>query len=316
MSTFADIFTSRQLETLNTFSDLVQEASKKVTLDAKIASLSDIPTFLKNSGISAYSDAIATYLSLVVDRCTDYWSSICSWHTSGEKIGHTFGRQAIPMVWDFAEANPFSKSSGNFQGAIDWVAKVIEISSCNTPGIAKQQDATTIVDGLANPLISTDPPYYDNIGYADLSDFFYIWLRHSISSIYPELFDTMLVPKAQELIATPFRFEGNKSKAREFFESGLGKAFEQMRNIQHPEYPLTVYYAFKQSESEDEDEKDSKTLFATASTGWETMLEGLIKAGFTITGTWPMRTEMMIAVLVKVRMLSPPPLFSSADHVP
>src|SRR5258708_33028200 len=145
------------------------------------------------------------------------------------------------MIWDFGEANPLSNSGGNFQGAVDWVAEVIKLSPCNAPGEAKQRDAMTIINGVAHPLISTDPPYYDNIGYADLADFFYVWLRRSLNSVYPELFKTMLVPKAQELVATPYRFGGSRSKAREFFEMGLGKAFERMREVQHPEYPLTVY---------------------------------------------------------------------------
>src|SRR5207302_453420 len=198
---------------------------------------------------NAYADAVATYLAIALDKAADYWSSLCSWHTTGEKISHTFTRQAIPMVWDFTEANPLSSSSGNFQGTIEWAAQVIAASSCNAPGEAKQRDATTSIEGITQPLISTDPPYYDNIGYADLSDFFYVWLRRSLHTVYPDLFRTMLVPKAQELIATPYRFEGNKSKAQEFFETGLEHAFERMRVVQHPNYPLTVYYAFKQAES-------------------------------------------------------------------
>lgn len=161
-----------------------------------------------------------------------------------------------------------------------------------------QRDAMTTVNGTTQLLISTDPPYYDNIGYADLSDFFYVWLRRSLRSVYPELFSTMLVPKAQELVATPYRFNGNKSDAQKFFETGLQKAFEHMRSIQNPECPLTVYYAFKQEESEasldDEDisSENANSAKLTASTGWETMLEGLVRAGFTITGAWPMRTEL------------------------
>jgi len=165
-------------------------------------------------------------------------------------------------------------------------------------GHVKQLDATVTDNLPADFIVSTDPPYYDNIGYADLSDFFYVWLRRSLNRIYPDLFKTMLVPKAQELVATPYRFGGSKSKAQEFFETGLGKAFERMREVQHPDYPLTVYYAFKQAESEvDENEENGErsngnSSKATASTGWETMLEGLIRSGFTITGTWPIRTEM------------------------
>ncbi len=289
LSTFGDLFTTRQLVALTTLSDLISEARDKVVSDARIA---DFPLD------GAYADAVATYLALAVDRLADRNSTICSWDTGYVKVRNTFARQAIPMVWDFAEANPFSESTGNFLGAINWVAKVIEQSPSCTPGEASQRDAMTTANGIIHPLISTDPPYYDNIGYADLSDFFYVWLRRSLKSIYPELFRTMLVPKAQELVATPYRFEGSKLKAQHFFETGLQKAFEHMRTIQSPEYPLTVYYAFKQAESETETdgkEESSKHEYdskVTASTGWETMLEGLISSGFAITGTWPMRTEM------------------------
>ncbi len=295
MSTFADIFTSRQLLALTTFSDLVQEARDKVLIDIQVAGMSVDDTSLNNNGISAtaYADAVATYLAIAVDRLADRNSSICTWDTGYTKVRNTFARQALPMTWDFAEANPFSESTGNFQGAVDWVVEVIQESSCNAPGKMKQQDATDILNDFGYPLISTDPPYYDNIGYADLSDFFYVWLRRSLNNIYPGLFSTMLVPKSQELIATPFRFNGNRGRAQEFFEAGLGKAFERMRSIQNPEYPLTIYYAFKQSEAEVDEGEETNTLFALASTGWETMLEGLIKAGFTISGTWPIRTEMM-----------------------
>src|SRR5713101_2153705 len=301
MSRYADIFTPRQLVALTTFSDLVQEAREKVLKDASIAGLSFDGVSLDNdgTGANAYADAVTTYLAIAVDRLADRSSSICSWDTGYVKVRNTFARQAIPMVWDFAEANPLSESTGNFYGAIAWVAEVVEASSCNAPGKAQQCDATTSINMIAHPLISTDPPYYDNLGYADLSDFFYVWLRRSLQDIYPDLFKTVLVPKAQELVATPYRFDGNKKKAQEFFEAGLGKAFERMRAAQHPDYPLTVYYAFKQAESEAEgDEGDEvgnngSRVKVTASTGWETMLEGLIRSGFTITGTWPIRTEMV-----------------------
>jgi len=300
MPTYADLFTPRQLVALTTFSDLVQEAREKVLKDASIAGLFFDGVSLNNegTGANAYSDAVATYLAMAVDRLADRNSTICSWDVTRDSTRNTFARQAIPMVWDFAEANPLSESTGNFYGAIAWVAEVVEASSCNAPGKAQQCDATTSINMIAHPLISTDPPYYDNIGYADLSDFFYVWLRRSLQDIYPDLFKTVLVPKAQELVATPYRFGGDRKKAQEFFEVGLGKAFERMRAVQHPEYPLTVYYAFKQAESEAEgDEGDEvnngSSVKVTASTGWETMLEGLIRSGFTITGTWPIRTEMV-----------------------
>lgn len=296
ISTFADLFTPRQLVAVTTFSDLVQEARERVRTDAILAGLPPDDVRLNTGGIGAtsYADAVATYLAIAVDRLADRNSTICSWDTGYIKVRNTFARQAIPMAWDFAEANPMSKSTGNFLGAVDWVAEVTQLSPCYALGETKQRDATATVNGIVHPMICTDPPYYDNIGYADLSDFFYVWLRRSLNKIYPDLFSTILVPKAQELVATPYRFEGNKNKAQQFFATGLGKAFEHMRAIQHPDYPLTVYYAFKQSESEaDEDDNSNGNASANvASTGWETMLEGLIKAGFTIMGTWPMRTEM------------------------
>ncbi|KAF0250483.1 MAG: hypothetical protein FD167_109 [bacterium] len=273
-----DLFTNRQLVALTTFSDLVSEARKKVTKDSE-----------NNS--TDYANAIATYLAFAVDRLADRNSAICSWDVSRDSTRNTFGRQAIPMVWDFAEANPFSESTGNFLGALDWIIKVVEKSPAQPFGFVKQIDATSSKSQKSNILISTDPPYYDNIGYADLSDFFYIWLRCCLSEHYPELFGTMLVPKAAELIAAPYRFGGNKKKAQEFFEEGLSKAFSQMRKIQHTDYPLTVYYAFKQAET-DEDEEQNNSSEILASTGWETMLEGLIKAEFLIDGTWPMRSEL------------------------
>ena len=282
MATFGDIFTLRQLVALTTFSDLIQEARSQILLDAKIAGL--------GSG-SAYADAVSTYLTLAIDGLADRNSTICSWNISRDNIRNTFARQAIPMIWDFAEANPFSDSSGNFLGAISWVAEVIKQSPCGIQGKAIQRDAMISASNITQPLISTDPPYYDNIGYADLSDFFYVWLRRSLSTIYPDLFATMLVPKAQELVATPYRFNGSKGEAQKFFETGLQKAFERMRTIQHPDYPLTVYYAFKQAESETDMNEEEDGIKVTASTGWETMLEGLIRSGFTISGTWPIRTE-------------------------
>src|SRR5438094_5686102 len=229
MPTYGDLFSPRQLVVLTTFSDLVQEAREKVLADANVVSLPADNVSLNDGGVgaNAYADAVATYLAIALDKGADYWSSICSWHSGRDTIRNTFARQALPMVWDFAEANPLSDSTGNFQGAIDWVAEVVASSSSNAAGVVKQLDATTTIEGVTHPLISTDPPYYDNIGYADLSDFFYIWLRRSLNTVYPDLFKTMLVPKAKELVATPYRFGGSRSKAQEFFETGLGQAFEQ-----------------------------------------------------------------------------------------
>jgi putative DNA methylase len=297
LTTFDKLFTPRQLVALTTFSDLVSEAREHVLHDAQRAGMTQAQA-------AAYADAVATYLALAVDRLVDRSSSICSWDSGYVKVRNTFARQAIPMTWDFAEANPFSESTGNFGGAIEWITKVLGELESVILGTAKQLNATAAINGVRHPLISTDPPYYDNIGYADLSDFFYVWLRRSLGAIYPDLFSTLLVPKAQELVATPYRFGGDKERARRFFEEGLGKAFAQMRRAAHPDYPLTVYYAFKQAESDEEaltpdpspklgeGGGGSDGVRAVASTGWETMLEGLMRAGFQITGTWPMRSEL------------------------
>jgi putative DNA methylase len=301
MYTWGDAFTPRQLVALTTFSDLIQEVRQRVLSDAMTTDLTGDtrPLHAGGCGALAYADAVTTYLAIIADKGVDYWSALCSWHNGRDTISHTFTKQALQMVWDLAEANPFSESSGNFTGAVNWAVKVVEATPSQTVGYVNQRDATMSVNGVAQPLISTDPPYYDNVGYANLSDFFYVWLRRSLAGIYPDLFHTMLVPKKQELVADPYRFGGDKSQAQAFFESGLGKAFERMRQVQHPDYPLTVYYAFKQSETDvDSDEvagenENGKGNAVVASTGWETMLEGLIRAGFTITGTWPMRTEMM-----------------------
>ncbi len=305
MRTFADLFTSRQLVALTTFSDLVGEARERVRRDAVAAGLPDdgVPLNGGGSGAQAYADAVATYLGLNVSRLANRSATICFWDTKGEKIQQVFARQAIPMTWDFVEGNPFSNSTGNFIGQLGYLTRVLEISHCGVDSFVKQLDATAAINGVDHPIVSTDPPYYDNIGYADLSDFFYVWLRRSLGKIYPNLFNTLLVPKAQELVATPYRFGGDKEKARAFFEEGLGKAFAHMREKANPEYPVAVYYAFKQAESDDGDEEGEGNGY-TASTGWESMLEGLLRAGFSITGTWPMRTELTTNLKKSVNALA------------
>ncbi|MCH4904286.1 DUF1156 domain-containing protein [Cylindrospermopsis raciborskii CHAB3438] len=293
LNSYDKLFTSRQLVALTTFSDLVQEAREKIEDHAIAAGKTDDHLSLNDGGMgaTAYADAVATYLAFAMDKVTDLNNSLVRWEPVAQCPRQLFGRQAIPMVWDFAEPNILSSSSGSFIVILDGIEKAFKrafsTSQVTTMGRTWQVDATSKDRQIKTSVISTDPPYYDNIGYADLSDFFYVWLRRSLGSIYPNIFSTLLVPKAPELVATPYRFGGNKQKARDFFEEGLGKAFERMNYIAHSDYPLTVYYAFKQEETEDRDDKDD----VISSTGWETMLEGLIKANFTIDGTWPMRTE-------------------------
>ncbi|MCT7996293.1 DUF1156 domain-containing protein [Laspinema olomoucense] len=286
MTKHAHLFTSRQLVALTTFSDLVREAKEKAFQDAVATGLSDDDVLLNDGGMGAraYSEAIATYLAFAIDKSSDYWSNICTWHTSGEKMSHVFTRQAIPMAWDFAEANPISDSSGNFNGSIDWVLRVVENSNTEINAKVLQHDATVIHENDSRPkIVSTDPPYYDAVPYADLSDFFYTWLRQCVGSIYPDICSTLLTPKSQEMVADPFR-HGSKQKAKDFFESSLIKVFNRINNLNHYDYPVTVYYALKQTETDDNDN--------VASTGWETILEGLMQANFSICGTWPLRTEL------------------------
>jgi putative DNA methylase len=298
---FGDYFTPRQLVALITFSELVQEAREKILTDATISGMIADGVSLSDGGreANAYADVIATYLGISISKAADLASTLCRWQPNPEqlKINSTFSLQSLLMSWDFAEGNPFSNSSGNFGRQCELIEKVLInlYSAQKGKAVVNQMDAAEMLLDDTHPLISTDPPYYDNIGYADLSDFFYIWLRRSLNVIHPNLFRTMLVPKAQELVATPYRFGGNKSKAQEFFETGLRKVFKSMRAVQHPDYPLTLYYAFKQTETEidgDDGTEFQINLFqVVSSTGWETMLEGLISSGFTISGTWPMRTE-------------------------
>lgn len=279
MNSFGDLFTNRQLVALTTFSDLVMEARAKVLADG---------------GSQEYADAVATYLAFAQSKACNRSTSLCIWETRMDRLVATFGRQAVPMVWDFAETNLFAGAGGDLYGTVTSVCEVLDKLTLPTAeGTVRHQSAVSPYTQAPHLMVATDPPYYDNINYADLSDFFYIWLRRSLAGLYPSLFRTLQTPKEEELIATPHRHEGSKQKATEFFETGLGRAFDRMREAEHRDYPLTVYYAFKQAESEDEaDDADlDSSDTTTASTGWETMLEGLIKAGFCITGTWPVRTE-------------------------
>lgn len=292
LTRFRDLFTKRQLVALTTFSDLVAEARARVRRDAIAAGLADetTPLHAGGTGAVAYADAVATYLGMIVDLVADDLSTITTWrpsHGTGATRS-TFARQALPMTWDFAEANPFIGASGDLNSAAEALARAVAATPGGPDGTAKQLDATQAVNGISDPLVSTDPPYYDNIGYADLSDFFYVWLRRSIGDVYPDLFGTLLTPKAAELVAIPYRFGGDRGKANAHFEHGLGSAFTKIRSAASADVPVTVFYAFKQSESDVDQDDGASSL---ASTGWETMLEGLLRSGFLINGTWPMRTE-------------------------
>lgn len=266
MRRWSDAFTNRQLVALTTFCDLIPEARARVLADG---------------GSQAYADAVATYLGLAVSRLSDYGSMVSTWmpDPKNEGIRNTFARQAIPMTWDFAEANPFSEASGNFGFMLRGIGRVLDALTGETNCTVTQCNA---IEAVRKPgLISTDPPYYDNILYADLSDFFYIWLRRSLRNIYRDLHATMLVPKAEELVANPYRHSG-RSEAQTFFERGFQAVFANARQPALTDFPIAVYYAFKQSGIGDTGE---------ASTGWETLLEGMIRSGWKITSTWPLRSE-------------------------
>ena len=286
MIKWRDLFTPRQLVALTTFSDLVAEARACVRRDVIVAGLPDDSTPLRDggTGASAYAEAVGVYLAFALDKVADRGSTLGRWDPTPTQSGiiNTFSRQALPMTWDFAEANPLGDASGNYRSAVDLVAKALLVALPSAPADARQCDAATQSVSV-DRLVSTDPPYYDNIGYADLSDFFYVWLRRSLRSVFPDLFATLAVPKAEELVATPYR-HGNKEKAETFFLAGMTEAMRRLAEQTHPGFPVTIYYAFKQSERKGDE--------GTSSTGWETFLDAVIEAGFSVTGTWPMRTEL------------------------
>lgn len=276
------LFTTRQLTALATFSELVRLAVERVTTDATKNELAK----------SEYAAVVATYLACALDKTAEYLCTIVPWFTKEDRPKGLFARQAIPMLWDFAELNPLGEIGGTLSRSVEIVADAVEPLALGTQGVVSQGDATKL-QPESKCVVSTDPPYYDNIGYADLSDFFYAWLRHSLGRLFPELFATLLTPKDDELIATPFRHNGDRERAERFFEERLLSAFRRIRECLEPGYPTTVYYAFKQTENDelpDESREMSLSTDAT-STGWETMLEALIGARFVVVGTWPVRTE-------------------------
>ena len=267
------LFSDRQLATLTQLCDLILEAHAKV---------------LEDSGNKSYADAVATYLAFTLSKTTTRNCTLAIWEHGMDRLAGALGRQAIQMQWDYAETNPFAGAGGDFSGTVESLCEVLDKLVPGKPGIVRQQDARKLI-GSPKMVFSTDPPYYDNVPYADLSDFFYVWLRRGLGVVYPELLATLLAPKATELVADQLRHGGRES-AQVFFEEGLREVFGRIRDNSSPDYPFTVYYAFKQQETEtdcDDDIEQNKT----SSTGWETMLEGLVSSGFSVDGTWPMRTE-------------------------
>ncbi len=303
LSTLGDLFTPRQLTAMVTLSDLVREVRTEVRRDAGSAG---VPP----AGADAYAATVTTFLALALDRYADFGSTVARWsHSAWQPVRNLFARQAIPMVWDFPEVNPLGASPVTWAGAVEYVAASLEAIPAGDQhvGHARLLDAASPWDGLKGVLVSTDPPYYDNIGYAALSDFFYVWLRRTIGDLYPDLFGTILVPKEPELVAAPERFDGDKRKAKEHFEQGFRRAFAVLREKMDPRFPLTVYYAFKQDDEEagnagvppaKECAQDARAP-VDRTTGWETMLTALVETGFQITATWPVRAsqrQRMIAM--------------------
>ena len=283
MNKWRDLFTPRQLVALTTFSDLVAEAMERVKRDATNAGLpnDDRPLRDGGTGATAYAEAVGVYLALLIGQIANHSSSMCGWNNVNTQMRSVFARQAIPMLWDYAESNLFCESSGSYANLFKRQLKSFETLGKGQSGTACQADVNRQLTS-SDKLVSTDPPYYDNIGYADLSDFFYTWLRHSLKSTFPSLFATLAVPKSEELVATPYR-HGSKKQAEAFFLDGMTEAMRRLARHVHPAFPVTIYYAFKQSET--------KGDTGTSSTGWETFLDATIQAGLSVAGTWPIRTE-------------------------
>ena len=283
LNQWGKLFTDRQLVALNTFSDLVHEARAEIERDALAAGLSNDSTPLRDggTGAKAYAEAVSVYLGLNVSRLANRQASLTFWDSGGQKIQQVFARQALPMVWEFCEGNPFSNSSGNFLGQLGYLTKVVTNLVAGCAGSERQHDAQTVQFPKAT-VISTDPPYYDNIGYAGLSDFFFCWLKPVLRPVYPDLFGVLATPKQEELVATPYR-HGGKEAAESFFLDGMSKAIANMARQSSDDYPATIWYAFKQSEVK---------LDGISSTGWATFLQAVIDAGYAVVGTWPIRSEL------------------------
>ncbi len=294
-SSWGDLFTRRQLLAHSSLCKIISDTQEVVSQHAQAAGLVSDSRSLSDggSGAKAYAEALGVLLTFALIRSIDYSSAFSSWRHKDSALRSTLAKQAIPMVWDFGEANPFNKSSGGFLDCANVVAKCLEFLPARPAGTVTQMDATEAVLNLKSPVVCCDPPYYSNISYAELSDFLYVWLRRALFTTFPSLFSTLLTPKSRELIAAAHRHDGDENAAKQFFEQGLRAAFTQMRQGANQECPVTIFYAFKQTEDDEEDAEGSNESRqgVVASTGWETMLEALITSGFQVSGTWPMRTE-------------------------
>jgi putative DNA methylase len=284
MEKFDQLFTERQLVALSTFSDLVSQVREQIKIDALASGMDQDTKKLADGGLGAlaYAEAVSVYLTFAVDRCANTLCSIARWTPERGQTVTAFARQAIPMTWDFPDVNPFSGAAGDFEVSVNGVIKGMTVGN-QAGGYAQQSDASTQSVSL-DKVISTDPPYYDNIPYADLSDFFYAWMQRSLAGVFPEIFNTLAVPKNDELVAFAYRHEDGAAGAEAFFLSGMTKAMKRIADQCHRAYPVTIYYAFKQAEGDADG--------GVASTGWETFLDAIVQAGFETCGTWPMRTEL------------------------
>lgn len=282
LTTFGDLFTDRQLVALNTISDLVHEVRTQIEQDALAAGTEpdQTPLWDGGQGAKAYAEAVSVYLAFSVDRCSDFSNTSVRWNPSNQKVMNLFARQSIPMTWDFGEANVLADVVGGFRPAAEFISKCVSTFCPKSNGTLIAHDAQEIIYPH-NVVISTDPPYYDNIGYADLSDFFFSWMKPTLRSVYPELFGVMATPKAEELVATPYR-HGGRAAAETFFMTGMSRAISNMARQSSPDFPATIYYAFKQSEISQE---------GISSTGWATFLQAVVEAGYAVVGTWPVRSE-------------------------
>lgn len=282
LTSWSSIYSARQMYALTTLSDLLPEIWKDIVASDTEPGRDTRRFRDGGDGAVAYADAIVTLLAFAIHKCAARWNSLSIWHTGRETIEHVFRMQTVQMTWMFVEANPFTASTGGWLGQVDWIAKAIRHLPTGREADIAQRDARARVAEFDKCVTATDPPYYDNVGYADLSDFYYVWMKRNLSEIWPEECATLLTPKADELISDPGR-AGSRAAAYEHFEKGMRSFFSTVRDHQDPGYPATVFYAFKATESS----RDGQI-----STGWETFLQGLLDAGMTVTATWPLRTEM------------------------
>lgn len=281
LTTFRDLFLPRQLAMLTVFTEELETVAGEA-MRAASQPVGDRDTKSFNDGgrgARAYGDAMRILLAIGVSRLVNRASSLCIWHANANKVEQVFSMQAYKMTWLFAEANPFGGASGSFSGQVDYLAKVIEGTPTGTGHVTQGPAQELVLE--RGVVVSTDPPYYDAVPYADLSDFFLVWLRHMLAGTLPNMFPTVLSPKTDELVADSKRHHG-KENAAKFFEEGMREVFRRIREVHSREYPMTVYYAFKTTEN---------AGAGGESTGWETFLQALVDSGWAITGTWPIRTE-------------------------